>query len=79
MAGLYVYILASKRNGLLYIGTSDLVKRIWEHKEKLRQRFTQRCNYEMIELDSDLRRGDNLALCKPMLGLYSGYKNALLI
>ena len=30
----YGYILASKKNGTLYIGvTSDLPKRIWEHKE----------------------------------------------
>ena len=30
----YVYILASKRNGTLYVGvTSDLVKRIWQHRE----------------------------------------------
>ena len=29
----YVYILASNKNGTLYIGvTSDLVKRIWQHK-----------------------------------------------
>jgi len=29
----YIYILASKRNGTLYVGvTSDLIKRIWEHK-----------------------------------------------
>ncbi|MBE9544546.1 MAG: GIY-YIG nuclease family protein [Proteobacteria bacterium] len=31
-----VYILASKRNCTLYIGvTSDLVKRIWEHKNNI--------------------------------------------
>lgn len=30
----YVYILASKRNGTLYIGViSDLVRRTWEHRE----------------------------------------------
>ncbi|OIP23967.1 nuclease [bacterium CG2_30_37_16] len=33
MKSYYVYILASKRNGTLFIGvTSDLVKRIYEHK-----------------------------------------------
>jgi hypothetical protein len=38
-----VYILASKKNGTLYIGvTSDLVKRIWEHKNNLVEGFTKR-------------------------------------
>ena len=38
-----VYILASKRNGTLYIGvTSDLVKRIWEHKNNIVEGFTRR-------------------------------------
>ena len=37
----YVYILASQRNGTLYIGvTADFVKRIWEHKTKLAGGFT---------------------------------------
>ena len=42
MAG-YVYILASKKNGTLYIGvTSDLGRRVWEHKERFHPGFTAR-------------------------------------
>ncbi len=38
-----VYLLASRHNGTLYVGvTSDLVKRIWEHKENLIDGFTKR-------------------------------------
>jgi putative endonuclease len=36
-----VYILASERNGTLYIGvTSDLVKRVWQHREHVVGGFT---------------------------------------
>ncbi len=38
-----VYILASKRNGSLYVGvTSALVQRIWQHREDLADGFTKK-------------------------------------
>jgi len=38
-----VYILASKPNGTLYIGvTSDLAKRVWEHKNDSVEGFTKK-------------------------------------
>ena len=38
-----VYILASKKNGTLYIGvTSNLPKRVWEHKNNLIESFTKK-------------------------------------
>ena len=38
-----VYILTSRRNGTLYVGvTSNLVQRVWEHKNDLVQGFTER-------------------------------------
>ena len=38
-----VYILANTKNGTLYTGvTSDLVKRVWEHKQDLVDGFTKK-------------------------------------
>ena len=45
----YVYILASRKNGTLYIGiTSDLIKRVYEHKNDLVDGFTRK--YKVHEL-----------------------------
>ena len=39
----YIYILATKRNGTLYLGvTSDIVKRVWQHKNGLVEGFTNK-------------------------------------
>ena len=39
----YVYILSNKSQGTLYVGrTDDLVKRVWQHKQKLMDGFTAR-------------------------------------
>ena len=39
----YVYILATERYGTLYVGvTSDIVKRVWEHREGFVDGFTKK-------------------------------------
>ena len=45
----YVYIMASGRNGTLYIGaTSDLVKRAWEHRNGLVAGFTRKHGCKLL-------------------------------
>jgi putative endonuclease len=55
----YVYILASKPNGTLYIGvTNDLVRRVWEHKQDLIEGFTRRYGVHRLvyfEVHEDIR------------------------
>ena len=63
-----VYILASRKNGTIYVGvTSDLVKRIWEHRNDLVEGFTKRYGvhqlvwYETHEtMDSAIQREKRL-------------------
>ena len=45
----YVYILASQQNGTLYTGiTSDLVKRVWQHRNGKVEGFTKRYNVKKL-------------------------------
>ena len=44
-----VYIMASKPHGTLYIGvTSDLVQRVWQHRNKATDGFTRRYNVHSL-------------------------------
>ena len=52
----YVYIMTNNRNTVLYVGvTSDLIRRVYEHKEKLADGFTKKYNivklvyYEVLQ------------------------------
>jgi putative endonuclease len=45
----FVYLLASKPQGTLYVGvTSDLLKRVWEHKNKVVPGFTSRYGVDRL-------------------------------
>jgi putative endonuclease len=54
-----VYILANQRNGTLYIGvTSNLPKRIWEHKNNMVDGFTKQHHVHMLvwyEIHEDMQ------------------------
>ena len=64
----YVYIMASKRNGTLYIGvTSDLIKRVWQHKSGVIQGFTSKYSVhslvyfeQHVDAESAIRREKRL-------------------
>ena len=69
-----VYMLASKRNGTLYTGvTSNLLKRVWEHKNNLVESFTSKYGvhtlvwYELHDtMDSAIQREKAIKNWKPV-------------
>jgi putative endonuclease len=49
MSGGYVYIMASAPNGILYVGvTSDLVRRVYQHRNGLIAGFTKRYSVKRL-------------------------------
>ena len=72
MKSYFVYVLASSRNGTLYIGvTSNLLKRVWEHKNNFIDGFTKKYNVHMLvyfeetsEIESAIQREKQLKTWK---------------
>ena len=64
----YIYILANRRNGTLYVGiTNDLVRRVYEHKNNLLKGFSKKYStYQLVyyestsEIDADIAREKQL-------------------
>lgn len=45
----YVYLLASQKNGTLYTGvTSDLIKRVWQHKNDVVDGFSKKIQHPFV-------------------------------
>ena len=68
----FVYILASRRNGTLYIGvTNDLVRRVWEHKSGEAESFTKDYDVKRLvyfecfeDIEAAIQREKRLKKCR---------------
>ncbi|MFH0771907.1 MAG: GIY-YIG nuclease family protein [Candidatus Omnitrophota bacterium] len=68
----YVYILANHKNGTLYIGiTSNIIKRIWEHKDKAVKGFTSRYGVDKLVYLEEFSDPENAIRREKRLKKYS--------
>jgi len=68
----YVYMLASKKNGTIYKGmTSDLIKRIWQHKEEGGSKFTSSYNVKRLVWYKHCETQDNAVVWEKRLRRYT--------
>lgn len=64
----YVYILASQRNGTLYVGvTRDLSRRTFEHAQSLNDGFTRRYDVKRLVYAERFERIDEAIACEKRL------------
>ena len=80
MKNYYVYILTNKTHSVLYIGvTSDLERRLYEHKNKLVKGFTSRYNLEkLVFIEQTTDAAAAIAREKQLKGWLRKKKDALI-
>jgi len=63
-----VYILASRRNGTLYVGvTNDLSRRVWQHREGAGSKFAKKYGVTMLVWYEHFHRIDDAIACEKKL------------
>ena len=68
----YIYIMTNKKNTVLYTGvTSDLKKRIWEHKEKMIKGFTKKYNINKLVYFEIFNNPENAILREKQIGHFT--------
>ena len=76
----YIYLLASKKNGTLYIGvTSNLVRRVWQHKNEVASGFTSEYKiHNLVYFEQYKNVNDAIRREKYLKGKSRKYKLALI-
>jgi putative endonuclease len=76
----YVDILASKKNGTLYVGvTNSLQKRLWQHRHGLQSGFAHRYEVSMLVFFEEFRSVENAIAREKQLKAGSRKKKIALI
>ena len=80
MKNYYIYIMANKTNTTIYIGvTGNLIKRVWEHKNKLVGGFTKRYNVnKLVYYEETTDANSAIAREKQLKGWNRAKKNKLI-
>ena len=80
MKNYYTYIMANKTNTTIYIGvTGNLIKRVWEHKNKLVGCFTKRYNIsKLVYYEETTDVNSAIAREKQLKGWNRAKKNKLI-
>ena len=80
MKNYYIYIMANKTNTTIYIGiTSDIIKRVWEHKNKVIDGFTKRYNVnKLVYYEETTDVNSAIAREKQLKGWNRAKKNKLI-